>query len=143
MASAGRFSARDVVFRFIAAWLLVVATWNPTGLSFGHWVGAMAEGDALGPVHAFVGMLLLIGWVIFLVASFRSLGLIGLGLVIALFGSFAWLLVDYGIVSYENESAMTWIVLLCCAGVLSVGMSWSHIWRRLSGQLDVDDGDSG
>jgi hypothetical protein len=143
MAGAGGFSARDVVFRFIAAWLLVVATWNPTGLSFVHWVSAMGEGDALGPAHAFVGVLLLIGWVVFLAASFRSLGFIGLGLAIALFESFAWLLVDFGIVSYENEGAMTWVLLLCCAGVLSVGMSWSHIWRRLSGQLDVDDGDSG
>ncbi len=143
MAGAGRFSFRDIVFRFVAAWLLVVATWNPTGMSFGHWVISMGEGDALGPVHAFVGMLLLIGWVIFLAASFRSLGLVGLGLVTALFGSFAWLLVDSGIVPSDSESAMTWIVLVCCAGVLSVGMSWSHIWRRLSGQLDVDDGDSG
>lgn len=142
MAGAGRFSLRDIVFRFIAAWLLVVATWNPTGMSFGHWVIAMEENGALGPVHAFVGMLLLIGWVVFLAASFRSLGLIGLGLVTALFGSFAWLLVDSGILPRENVSAMTWVVLVCGAGVLSVGMSWSHIWRRLSGQLDVDDGDS-
>ena len=131
MAVAGRFSFRDVVFRFIAAWLLVVATWNPTGMSFGHWVIAMRDADALGPVHAFVA------------ASFRSLGLIGLGLVTGLFGCFAWLLVDSGILPYENESAMTWVVLICCAGVLSIGMSWSHIWRRLSGQLDVDDGDPG
>lgn len=142
MSGAGRFSFRDIVFRFIAAGLLVIATWNPTGLSFVHWVTAMAEEDALGPVHLFVGLLLLSGWIVFLAASFRSLGLLGLALVTALFGSFAWLIVDSGIVSQESEGAMTWIVLFCCAGVLSVGMSWSHIWRRLSGQLDVDDGDA-
>ena len=143
MTEAGRFSWRDVLFRFVAAWLLVVATWNPTGWSFGHWVMAMQEAGELGPVHAFLGVLLLIGWVVFLTASFRSLGILGLALVIALFGSLAWLLADSGILPYESESALTWIVLVCAAGVLSVGMSWSHIWRRLSGQLDVDDVDSG
>jgi len=142
MPDAGRFSLRDVAFRFVAAWLLVVASWNPTGVSFGHWVIEMGEADALGPVHAFVGLLLLIGWVVFLTASFRSLGILGLALVISLFASLAWLLADSGILPYESESAMTWIVLVCSAGVLSVGMSWSHIWRRLSGQLDVDDVDS-
>jgi len=143
MAEAGRFSLRDVVFRFVAAWLLVVATWNPTGWSFGHWVMEMRAAGELGPIHAFLGVLLVIGWVVFLTASFRSLGLLGLTLVIALFGSLAWLLADSGILPVESEGAMTWVVLVCAAGVLSVGMSWSHIWRRLSGQLDVDDVDSG
>ena len=142
MATGGRFSIGDVALRFVAAFALVVATWNPTGLSFGHWVMVTERTDALGPVHAFVGVLLLTGWVIFLAATFRSLGILGLALTTALFASLAWVLVDTGILPHESRGAMTWIVLVCSAGVLSVGMSWSHIWRRLSGQIDVDDGDS-
>jgi hypothetical protein len=26
------------------------------------------------------------------------------------------------------------------AAVLAIGMSWSHVWRRLSGQVEVDEG---
>jgi len=25
--------------------------------------------------------------------------------------------------------------------LLAVGLSWSHVWRRLTGQFEVDDGD--
>ena len=53
MAAGGRFSISDVALRFVAAFALVVATWNPTGMSFGHWLIAMERADALGPVHAF------------------------------------------------------------------------------------------
>jgi Na+/melibiose symporter-like transporter len=143
VADARRFRMRDIAFRFGAAWLLVVTTWNPTGLSFWQWVTSMGKADALGPIHLFVGVLLLIAWVVFLSATFRSLGLFGLGLVVALFGSFVWWLADSGLLPSESEGAMTWIVLGCIAGVLSIGMSWSHVWRRLSGQIDVDDVDSG
>jgi hypothetical protein len=30
-------------------------------------------------------------------------------------------------------------VLICGALVLAVGLSWSHVWRRLTGQLAVDE----
>jgi hypothetical protein len=33
---------------------------------------------------------------------------------------------------------MTWIALLCLSGLLAIGMSWSHVRRRLTGQIDVD-----
>jgi hypothetical protein len=35
----------------------------------------------------------------------------------------------------------TWIVLVGLAAILTVGLSWSHIWRRLTGQYTVDDVD--
>jgi hypothetical protein len=36
---------------------------------------------------------------------------------------------------------VTWIVLFATSGILAVGMSWSHVRRRLSGQVDTDDVD--
>jgi hypothetical protein len=29
--------------------------------------------------------------------------------------------------------------LIVLAAILTVGMAWSHIWRRLSGQVEIDE----
>jgi hypothetical protein len=50
-----------------------------------------------------------------------------------------WVLFDFGVLTTDSMTALTWISIFCLAGLLSVGMSWSHIRRRLSGQYDVDD----
>jgi len=39
----------------------------------------------------------------------------------------------------DSTSAITWLVLLLISLILAVGMSWSHIRRRMTGQFDVDD----
>jgi hypothetical protein len=44
--------------------------------------------------------------------------------------------ISRGWLDVGNRSAMAWIVLLVL--VLGVGMSWSHIRKRLSGQASVD-----
>ena len=48
---------------------------------------------------------------------------------------------DWGLLAAENIDAVTWLVEILLAGVLAIGMSWSHIRRRMSGQVDVDDTD--
>jgi hypothetical protein len=37
---------------------------------------------------------------------------------------------------------MAWIVLLVFAIILAIGLSWSHMRRRLTGQADVDEVDA-
>jgi hypothetical protein len=34
---------------------------------------------------------------------------------------------------------VTWIALVCLAGVLSLGVAWGHLWRRLTGRVEVDE----
>jgi hypothetical protein len=36
---------------------------------------------------------------------------------------------------------MTYVVQLVLCLILAIGMSWSHVRRRLSGQVDADDVD--
>ena len=60
---------------------------------------------------------------------------------IPVYGLLLWLLVDQGWVSMFDGSAFIWLVLVALAAVLSTGMSWSHIRRRMTGQVDVDDTD--
>jgi hypothetical protein len=135
------FNFLSFVWRFIAALTLVVVTYNPTQYSFWAWLTSARTADALGPEHFVVGVVLLIGWVILLAATQRSLGFLGLLLGGALLGGVVWLLVDIGWLNVSTLSSATWVGLLCVAALLAVGLSWSHVWRRLTGQFEVDDGD--
>lgn len=136
---ASNFDAGSFISRWLFAVALVFGTYNPTEYSYISWVAA--EGTELGPVVALVGVTLLIGWVIYLRATLRSLGVVGIALGLALFGSLIWLLIDIGWLSLEETGALTWVILLLLSLILATGMSWSHIRRRLSGQQDVDDVD--
>ncbi|MFV0275769.1 MAG: DUF6524 family protein, partial [Parahaliea sp.] len=88
---------------------------------------------------AIVGLLLLICWIIFLRATFLSMGWLGIILGAALFSCFIWLFIDLGWMSIGSTSALTWAALLLISLLLAAGMSWSHIRKRLTGQIDVDD----
>lgn len=129
--------------RFLGALAVVFLTYNPTGYSYVGWIMPGGDFNSLefGPVQALAGVVLLIGWVIFLRATQRSLGNLGLILAIALVATLVWLLLDYGLVKADSASAITWIVLVCVAAVMAIGMSWSHVRRVMSGQVDVDDVD--
>lgn len=134
---ADRFTFLDVFVRWIFALVLVLGTYNPTEYSYIGWV--LSEGAEFGPVQALAGVTLVIAWIVFLRATFLSFGWLGIILWTAFFGCLVWLLVDVGWLSLGSTSAMSWVVLVLLSAVLAVGMSWSHIRRRLSGQVSVDD----
>jgi hypothetical protein len=133
------FGVRDFAWRLLAALVLVLTTYNPGGYSYVHWVGNAISGTGLAAPHFFFGVLLLAGWTIFCVATRRSLGTFGAVLVAALIGTGIWLLFQIGLLHADSASAITWLALIALATLLAIGLSWSHIWRRLSGQLEVDD----
>jgi len=128
-----------VAIRFALALALVLLTYNPAGTSWYHWVAAdFPNFDAL---QGLAGVVLLIGWVVFLTATARSLGAIGVLLAVAFFAALVWVAVQYGWFEAAPRTLL-WIGLAVAAAVLAIGMSWSHIRRRLSGQLDVDEVDT-
>jgi len=133
------FSAGSFFARWLFAGVLVFGTYNPTDYSYVDWI--LAESTAFGPIVAIVGIALLIGWIVFLRATFMSMGWLGISLGAALFGCIIWLFVDLGWLSLDATGAITWIVLIILSLILATGMSWSHIRRRMSGQYDVDDVD--
>ena len=139
-------TSRDIsfagfLFRFLAALVLVLATYNPSDLSFVDWVQNALSGDALGSQHYLVGVLILIGWTVFVVATIRSLGTLGLILGAAFFATLIWFLIDFGFLAADSAKSVTWIVLVCIAGLLAIGVSWAHVWRKVTGQLEVNDDD--
>jgi hypothetical protein len=131
-----------IAARALVALLLVFATYNPEGVSFYHWAIAPLLGHTpstgSAPLKFLTGVGLLAGWVVFLNATRRSIGIGGSALVLAMAGGLVWLLVDTGIVSARSARGMTYVVEVCTAILLAVGMSWSHVSRSLSGQMDTD-----
>lgn len=125
--------------RWIFAFGLLAATYNPTELNFSRWAAGNWETSL--PLTLFLGLVLLVGYIIYLRATLRSIGLFGMLLILAVAGTFLWVLYDYGWISLSNPTVNTWIGLGALSLVLSVGLSWSIVRRRLSGQLDVDDVD--
>ena len=121
------------------ALVLVFASYNPSDYSWFYWV--MHSTDRLDPLLVFSGVVLLIGWVIYLRATARSLGVVGIVLALAFVGSLIWLLVDSGVLSLNNPTILQYVILFVLSLLLATGMSWSHIRRKMTGQLDVDDVD--
>ena len=127
--------------RFGIALFLVLITWNPIDFNYVDW--ARTTWSEQAPVVFLLGIVLLIAWVVFLRATLRSLGPVGITLAVALAGGILWLLLDFGLVDLANGTAIAWILLVLLAAILAAGMSWSHLRRRWAGQADVDDLDEG
>jgi hypothetical protein len=137
MRKRNEFNAASIAIRFAIALVLVFATYNPSGWSYVHW--AIMPLPEFSPVKAIAGIVLVIGYTMFVRATARSLGIFGVSLAIAFFGVLIWLIVDVGILPLDSVAAITWVVQFVFASVLAVGMSWSHVRRRASGQFDTDD----
>ncbi len=129
------FTFVSFLLRLLFAALLVFLTYNPSGYS---WVGWITN-DVPLVYKVAGGIVLLIGWVMFLRATWNSLGPIGTGLAAAFFGVIIWLLIQWKLVSLDSATVFQWVILVILTGVLAVGMSWSHVRRRISGQYDTDE----
>ena len=131
------FNAGNFLIRLVIAIALVFATYNPSGYSWYHWL--VKSNFAVDPLMILAGIVLLIGWIIFLRATFRSLGPVGTFLATAFFSVIVWAMVYYDWLSLDNPTTMEYVILFMLSAILATGMSWSHIRRRMTGQLDVDD----
>lgn len=127
------------ILRWIFAFVLVVATYNPTQWNYISWVSANFRDQM--PLAVLFGLLLLVGYVIYFSATLRSIGMFGMLLVAALVAAILWFIYDRGWLALNSGSLNTWIGLIALSVILGVGMTWSIVWRRISGQLDVDETD--
>lgn len=125
------------IVRWLLAMFVVLATYNPSGYSFWHWIEASGLHEA--SVKMLAGLALLLLLIIYVRATIRSIGPIGIGLVTALLGSMAWLLSDLQVIDLGRPVVMQTVILVMLATLLSIGLCWSHIRNRLSGQVDSDD----
>ena len=134
-------SGAGFMVRLLAAVILVLLTYNPSGQSAYHWVSSAVAASSFGPTHLILVAVLLIGWSVYWIATWRALGTLGVTLAAVLLGGIIWLLVDIGLLEATSMDAVTWIGLISLSVILAIGVSWSHIWRRITGQINVEDVD--
>lgn len=154
--SDSEFDWSSILIRWFFALLLVFCTYNPEGYSYYHWAiqdfitqgtasiqgiqGAQSTQNNLGSqlaLKGFAGIVLLIGWAIHIRATFHSLGILGIILAVGFFGTLVWVIVDWGWISADNVKVLSYIVLIVTSWVLTTGLSWSFIRRKMSGQYGV------
>ncbi len=131
------FSLASFLIRWLVALVLVFATFNPTDYSYYRWVAGMDGGNLA--LKALAGVALVILYVIYLRATWRSIGPLGVTLAAALLGTLIWVSIDLGLLDLERPTIVTWVLLFALATILAIGISWSHVRRRVSGQADMDD----
>jgi len=140
---------RGIGLRFLFAFTLVCLTWNPTRYNYVEWALAqfgvggrvpVVQGS-FAPLVALSGLVLLAGWIFFLRTTARSLGVLGIGLCVAIAATLLWALFQYNVVAYDSKTLISWIVLILFSAILATGMSWAHLRARWSGQATVDDVD--
>ncbi len=123
------------LMRWLVAVLLVLGTFNPTSFCYLSWV-LSSSGNL--PLKALVGIMLVAVYAVYYHATRISIGKFGVVLVLLLFGTVIWQLADWGWLDPANPSVMGWLGLFILATIMTIGMSWSHIQRRLSGQFDME-----
>ncbi len=138
-------TGKGVLGRFLASLVLVYGTFNPEGYSFFHWaINPLVHGDTAAsgqavPVKVLVGLLLIGLWAFFVQTARRSIGWKGALLVLGIIGALIWALIDWRVLNPSSSRVIGHVVLVALAVVLALGMSWSHLSRKLSGQVDTDD----
>ena len=125
------------ILRWFVAFFLLTATFNPTEWNYAKWLSVNYAQET--PMAVLLGLLLSVGYIIYLHATVRSIGAFGMFLVLAIVAALLWVLYDYGLLSLENQDVNVWLGLFALSVVLGIGLSWSLIRRMLSGQADVDD----
>lgn len=128
-------SLTGTVIRIGLALALVIGTFNPTGYSLFHWITAAPVEVTPGKVLAL--LVLVIGWIVCLRTAFISLGKGGLLLGVALFSVLVWFLVDHDVVSLTG-SGIVWVGLAVIGVLLGIGLSWSLLRAKATGQIEVN-----
>ncbi|MDD5033190.1 MAG: DUF6524 family protein [Methylococcaceae bacterium] len=139
-------ASSGILLRFVFALALVYATYNPEGYSYFHWIKASLSQPETGLLGSnalkfLAGIILLTGWVIYANATRHSLGILGVILTLALCGGVIWLFAEMNLFDPDNVKTIAHLTEIVVSTVLTLGMSWSHLSRRLSGQVDIDAGD--
>lgn len=132
-----QFSYPNLLARWLAAMFVVFATYNPSGHSYFHWLFDADEGRL--SLKILVGLGLLVLNLTFGYATARAIGWTGVVATAALFASTVWVLVDAGYLVGMGLWGWVTVVLTLLATLFAIGVSWSYIRNRLSGQVDSND----
>jgi hypothetical protein len=126
-----------ILLRWLGAFVLLAATFNPTQWNYVRWVEV--NWGLQTPLAVLLGLILAVGYIIYVGATFRSLGAFGMLVIAALFGAMIWVLIDWGVLALGNQNLNVWLGIFALSLILGIGLSWSILRQRLSGQASVDE----
>jgi Family of unknown function (DUF6524) len=126
-----------ILLRWLGAFVLLAATFNPTQWNYVRWVEV--NWGLQTPLAVLLGLILAVGYIIYVGATFRSLGAFGMLVIAALFGAMIWVLIDWGVLALGNQNLNVWLGIVALSLILGIGLSWSILRQRLSGQASVDE----
>ena len=124
------------VLRWLSAVALVLGTYNPSEFCLVAWIEKATANEL--PYLILTGCLFAIGFIVFLRATARSLGTVGLTMLLVFFGAFIWSLVNLGWINTDEHNVLLYAALLSIATIMAIGMSWSLIREEVTGQVDVN-----
>jgi heme A synthase len=109
----------------------VYITYNPEGLSYYHWAISpwfnrlFGDGKTVlsgsNSIKAFLGVVILGGWFIFLRSTRQKIGMMGILLTLAFFATLGWVLVDYGLFPALSTRLREHLFLLIISFILMLG----------------------
>ncbi len=126
-----------ILLRWLGAFLLLAAIFNPSRWNYVTWART-SWADQM-PLIVFSGLILAVAAMVYLVATMRSIGVAGALVIAAIFAAGLWVLSDWGLLGLENSALNIWLGILALSLILGVGMSWSILRQRLSGQQTTDE----
>lgn len=130
------FGLVNFFLRLIFTFFLVFATYNPSGRSFYHW---MHQGEAPATIIMVVAISIFAAYGFLIRATWRSIKPLGALLIVIFLLLFNIMLVDIGVVGISQDWVPKVMALSSFAVLLAIGVSFSAIRARLSGQIDSDD----
>lgn len=128
-----------ILLRWLGAFALLAAIFNPTAWNYVTW--ARTNWADQMPLIVFVGLILAVVAMVYLVATMRSIGILGALVIVAIFAAGLWVLTDWGLLGLDNSALNIWLGIFALSLILGIGMSWSILRQRLSGQQTTDEVD--
>src|SRR5262245_18381582 len=106
--------------RWLGAMILVLGTYNPTPYSYVRWL-LLTPSDQL-PLKLLVGLLIIIGFVVYIRAPLEALGRSGLVLAALFAAAIIWWLGDIGVLSLDpDHPVLVWVWLVAIATIIAIG----------------------
>src|SRR5712692_9852739 len=109
------FGIQRFVTRWLAAMFLVLATYNPSGYSYYHWVSELDIGNWI--LKLLVGVVLAILYATFGLATQRSLGRLGIAAWLLFFAVATWMMIDLGLIRIASSGTVVTILLVDLANL--------------------------
>jgi len=121
--------------RWLWCALLVFATFNPTGYSYYHWVTEPNTGAV--SLKVLVGIVLLTGDIALLRMMMVSVGYQGTAAIFSVIAVVLFSGVELGIIERTGVLLSAYWLLFILVTVLAIGLTWSHVQLRVTGERDV------